>query len=119
MDDVRTLRRLYGSRTNAEIAKILGKSRRAVQQRATNLALAKDKRHFPGGAMPRWSDDELRLLRKLYPTKSNTEIAKRLGRSVKSVSSKGCSMGLKKDDSRLAVMGRENVGHRRDRNPEK
>lgn len=114
-DDVRRLRKLYGMRTHAEVARLLGKSQREISAKAADLALAKNRGRFPGVLMPRWSKDELRLLRRLYPTTSNTEIARRLGRSVKSVSSKGAALGIKKTETRLETMGRENVRLRRDR----
>ena len=65
--------------------------------------------------MPRWSADELNQLREIYPKLSNLEIAKTLGRSVKSIVSKAHSMRLKKDKARLREMGQENVQLRQDR----
>jgi hypothetical protein len=62
--------------------------------------------------MPRWRNDELELLRRDYPVQSNLELARRLGRSVKSVVSKAHHLGLKKSSERLRSMGRENVSLR-------
>ena len=45
---------------------------------------------------------------------SNLELARTLGRSVKSVVSKAHNLGLKKDRERLRQMGRENVRLRYD-----
>jgi DNA-binding NarL/FixJ family response regulator len=59
--------------------------------------------------MPRWNASELEVLRALYPTRSNLEIALELQRSVKSVVSKAHHLGLKKEIERLREMGRENV----------
>jgi hypothetical protein len=114
-DDVLELRRSYGRQTNAQIARRLHKSRSEISVKASELALAKDKRAFPGSKMPRWSADELELLRSLYPIMPSIQIAKRMGRSLKSVSSKGVALGLRKNVGRLREMGRENVQWRRDR----
>ena len=54
----------------------------------------------------------LDILRRDYPVKSNLELARDLGRSVKSVVSKAHHMGLKKSSERLRNMGRENVSLR-------
>ena len=59
--------------------------------------------------MPRWKAEELAILRQDYAVESNLEIARRLGRSVKSVVSKAHHLALKKSDDRLREMGRENV----------
>ena len=65
--------------------------------------------------MPRWTEAEVELLRKRYPTRSNLEVASELGRSVKSVVSKAHGLKLRKDEQRLREMGQENVTLRRDR----
>ena len=82
------------------------------------LALAKDKAFLRRidqksvTRMPRWTDQELDVLRELYPLLPNLEIAQKLNRSVKSVVSKAHNMGLRKDPKRLRQMGRENVSLR-------
>jgi len=43
---------------------------------------------------------------------AGVELARRLGRSVKSVVSKAHNLGMKKSDDRLREMGRENVSVR-------
>ncbi|MEW5976064.1 MAG: hypothetical protein AB1898_09715 [Acidobacteriota bacterium] len=60
----------------------------------------------------RWNKSELELLRKLYKTHSNAEIASVLGRKVASVVSKGHTLGLYKGVRRLQRMGRENISLR-------
>ena len=62
--------------------------------------------------MPRWTTEELDVLRELYATTANLEIADRLNRSVKSIVSKAHHVGLKKDLDRLREMGRQNVSLR-------
>ena len=61
---------------------------------------------------PRWTKEEVSLLRRLYRTHSNAEIAGILGRKVSSVVFKGHRLGLSKGQRRLREMGRENIKHR-------
>jgi uncharacterized protein YegP (UPF0339 family) len=60
----------------------------------------------------RWTPKEALLLRRLYRTRSNAEIAEILGRKVSSVVFKGHRLGLSKGARRLREMGRENIRHR-------
>lgn len=117
-EETRRLKRIYGTRSDEDLAVIFGRSVEAIGQHATRLHLAKDKaflrKRMGSGTtrMPRWSNGELELLREIYPTTANLEIAERLSRSVKSVVSKAHHMGLKKELERLREMGRENVSLR-------
>ena len=61
---------------------------------------------------PRWTKEEVSLLRRLYRTHSNAEIAGILGRKVSSVVFKGHRLGLSKGARRLREMGRENIKRR-------
>jgi hypothetical protein len=116
--EVQQFRRVYGTRRDEDLCVIFGRSLRSVRALAERLCLAKDKaflkRERGDGAtrMPRWRTEELELLRRLYPTTSNLEIARQLDRSVKSVVSKAHHLGLKKAAERLEEMGRENVSLR-------
>ena len=114
-DDKSRFKHMYGSRSDENLALILGRSVETVRALAVELRLAKDKaflkRHEPRHStrMPRWSSDALEQLRSRYPSQSNIEIAKILGRSVKSIVSKAHQLGLKKEVERLRQMGRENI----------
>lgn len=121
-DETVRFKRVFGTRTDEDLSIIFGRTVETVRSEARRLCLSKDKaflRRATGGQaktkMPRWSDDELELLRELYPIHSNLVIAQRLGRSVKSVVSKAHNMRLKKDKARLQQMGRQNVRLRHDR----
>ena len=112
-------KRIYGTRTDEDLARIFGRKSQEVQELAERYAMAKDKaflRRQSGGAasvrMPRWREDELEMLRVMYPEHRNLDIAKELGRSVKSIVSKAHNLGLKKSSVRLRQMGRENVSLR-------
>ena len=61
---------------------------------------------------PRWTKEEVTLLKRLYRTHSNSEIAGILGRKVSSVVFKGHRLGLAKGARRLRDMGRENIRKR-------
>lgn len=118
-EEINELKRLYGTRTDDDLALVFGRSVDSVRRMSQKLCIAKDKaflRRQTGGEqttrMPRWRREELAILREMYPTTSNLEIAQRLDRSVKSVVSKAHNMGLKKAPQRLRQMGRENVSLR-------
>jgi len=61
---------------------------------------------------PRWTREEVDVLRRLYRTRSNLEIARRLRRTLSSVVFKGFHLGLSKGMNRLREMGRENIRQR-------
>ena len=61
---------------------------------------------------PRWTNEEVSLLKRLYRTHSNAEIAEIIGRKVSSVVFKGHRLGLSKGARRLKEMGRENIRRR-------
>ena len=120
-EEVAEFKRIYGTRTDEDLARVFGRPVDLVEKLATKLKLAKDKgflRKLNGASatkMPRWTEDELNLLKELYPAHSNLDIATKLERSVKSVVSKAHNLGLKKDKARLEEMGRQNVRLRYDR----
>jgi hypothetical protein len=58
---------------------------------------------------PRWTKAEVAILKRLYRTHSNSEIAKVLGRKVSSVVFKAHRLRLSKGIRRLREMGRENI----------
>ena len=117
-DEQMRLKRMYGTRSDEDLARIFGRGVEAIRRQATRLCLAKDKAFLKKRAgkgatrMPRWSREELELLRDMYPSHPNLDIAQRLNRSVKSIVSKAHHIGLRKDAARLQEMGRENVSLR-------
>lgn len=117
-DEIFQFKRIYGTRTDDDLTRIFGRPQVEIERLAKEYALAKDKaflRRLKGDVatrMPRWTQAELDQLREIYPTEPNLEVAKALGRSVKSVVSKAHNLGLKKNPERLRQMGRENVSHR-------
>ena len=60
----------------------------------------------------RWTRAEVTILRRLYRTRSNAEIAGILGRRVSSIVFKAHRLGLSKGIRRLREMGRENINLR-------
>ncbi len=115
--EIGSLKRLYGSRSDEDLVVCLSRSVNQVRAKARELCLSKDKGFLAkvGDAtqsMPRWCDEEIVLLRELYPTTSNLTLAQRLHRSVASVANKGNQLGLKKGSPVLQEMGRRNVSAR-------
>ena len=117
-DDVAEFKKIYGTRTDENLSRIFGRTEEEIRRMAEKHALAKDKafvRKLSGEAstrMPRWTSEELDLLKREYPMASNLDIARRLNRTVKSIVSKAHNLGLKKSSERLRTMGRENVSLR-------
>ncbi len=62
-----------------------------------------------GKVRPRWTKSEITILKRLYRTQSNSEIAKVLGRKVSSVVFKAHRLRLSKGIRRLREMGKENI----------
>ena len=58
---------------------------------------------------PRWTREEVSTLKRLYRNRSNSDIARVLGRKVSSVVFKGHRLGLSKGARRLREMGQENI----------
>lgn len=114
-EEIKEFKRIYGTRTDEDLSRVFGRSIDEVRRLAADHGLCKDKafmrkvRGAPATRMPRWKDEELELLRAIYPSAPNLDLAKRLGRSVKSVVSKAHLLGLEKSPDRLREMGRENV----------
>jgi hypothetical protein len=57
----------------------------------------------------RWTAQEVRLLKRLYSSNSNREIARQLRRPLSGVIAQAFHLGLRKNSRRLAIMGRENI----------
>lgn len=112
-------KRIYGTRSDEDLAIIFGRRLDVVRATAAELCLSKDKafvrRESHGREsvrMPRWTPEELQRLTELYPTTANLQIARILQRTVKSVVSKAHHLDLHKDLTRLQEMGRQNVAVR-------
>jgi hypothetical protein len=76
------------------------------------LPQKKKKKTGASQVRPRWTKEEVSLLKRLYRIHSNAEIAQILGRKVSSVVFKGHRLGLSKGARRLKEMGRENIKRR-------
>lgn len=77
------------------------KKAKATQTKVSKSALPRKnsgetKKNRPQKFRVIWTEQELDMLRKLYPLMTNTEIAKKLGRPKASVDKKGFDNGLKK-----------------------
>lgn len=116
-DERLELRRLYPSLPDAELAARFATTEAEVAAEARRMALGKSKAVFKGQPMPRWTEAELARLQELYPSHSNREIGRILGRSAASVLRKAARMGLRKTELRRAIAGAQNVRARRSAPP--
>jgi len=66
----------------------------------------------PAQVKKRWTKEEIRILKRLYKSHSNADIAKAMGRKVASVVYKAHRLGLYKGVRRMRQMGQENIRHR-------
>lgn len=113
------LKRIYGSRSDEDLVVCTSRPLSEIQTIAEELCLSKDKgflarRSDKRRPMPRWTTEDIALLRDDYPHQSNLDLARRLDRSVASVANKANQLGLRKAQDVLREMGRRNVATRYD-----
>ena len=53
-----------------------------------------------------WSNNDVKQLRKLFPTRPTAEVAARLGRPTEAVKKKASRMGLRKSKRSMKSLGR-------------
>jgi len=97
--DVAILTELYPRCNNRDLAMRLGRSEWAVVGKARGLGLTKDCRRNGRGRAGRgrtWSSQEVSLLRALYPTTPNEDIAEPIDRTRNAVHMKARQLGLRK-----------------------
>mgnify|MGYP001609841810 FL=1 len=115
---LRLFKKLYGCRSDNDLAEVFLCSQAVVEQVAQAHKLAKDKSWWAAcqgegeTRMPRWSREEVALLRRVYKTRTNTEVAQLLQRSTKSVLSKAHLLGLTKTKAHLRRAGTANIRKR-------
>jgi len=117
-EEIKKLRRLYGSNSDEDIAALLGRTVEDVFAKAKEECLAKDKVYLKKlgdeyrAKMPRWGDEEVKVLREMYGNHSNLEIAKRLSRTVSAVVHKARKLKLRKHKRYLRKMGKFYIARR-------
>ena len=98
------LKRLYPTRSNAELAERFGRTEGAIRGTAWKMGLHKAG-YVPGertGTGSRlWTRREDALLRKLYPTAWTKKLAQRLGRTEASVGARASILGVRKDPEKF------------------
>lgn len=109
---IKQFKLLYARRDNKELAQWFQITESEVRALAKRFALGKDKHTFEGLPMPRWEEEEEVRLREMFAETPNLEIALRLGRSVKAVTSKANKLGLKKTPEHRRKMVIQNVNRR-------
>ena len=70
------------------------------------------KQKVPNQTRKQWTKEQVRILKRLYKSHSNADIAKAVGRKAVSVVFKAHRLGLSKGVRRLRKMGQENIQHR-------
>jgi hypothetical protein len=142
-EELRLLKKLYGTRTNEDLEVCLMRGRVEIAGAAQKMCLAKDKRfrseqvQLPfltsspadlatsasgsraSSRMPRWTSTEVDRLREMYPDQDNLSVARALGRTVVSVANKAYQLNLCKSPEMLADIGRLNIAHRYAGSPSK
>lgn len=117
--DEEDFKRCYSSVLDRDLVIVFGVVEARIAEAASRLQLRKNKglmaQFGVRTVMPRWAAAELAILRVDYATCSNISIARKLGRSVKSVVSKAHHLGLQKSPERLREMGAQNVRRRYER----
>lgn len=94
--EIDELRERYPTTDTRQIARDMGRSITVVQRKAQDLGLRKVVPQR-GGSFRRWSDEDLEFLREHYATMITDTLAKKLGRSVRTVYSTAAELGLRKD----------------------
>lgn len=94
--EIDELRERYPTTDTRQIARDMGRSITGVQRKAQDLGLRKVVPQR-GGSFRRWSDEDLEFLREHYATMITDALAKKLGRSVRTVYAMAAELGLRKD----------------------
>jgi len=103
-EDLLKLKILYPNMNNAELARTLGRTKRAIQHKAIEFSLIKTSRFFTEcsvkglisqGNRP-WHKEELEQLKSLYPSFPTREAATRLNRSEQAIMHKAHALKLRK-----------------------
>ncbi|MGK0302023.1 MAG: hypothetical protein ACI89X_002905 [Planctomycetota bacterium] len=134
-EEMRLLKKLYGTRADEDLEVSLMRSRSEIAIAAQRMCLAKDKKFQSAcnnaavdkapsagksskskpvvrSRMPRWTSAEVEKLRQIYPDHDNLAVARALGRSVTSVANKAFQIGMHKSAALLTSIGRSNIAHR-------
>lgn len=96
-EETRLLRQHYPSKSQKEVAALLGRSHKAIASRAKLLGVRRIRQNYQ-----KWTVAEDRVLRKLYPHRSTKEIGEKLGRRFYVVYQRAGKLGLKKTAAYMA-----------------
>ena len=66
----------------------------------------------PAQVKKRWTKEQIAILKRLYKSHSNADIAEAVGRKTASVVYQAHRLGLYKGVRRMRQMGQENIRHR-------
>lgn len=106
--DDELLKKLYPYMPNKEMVKKFGRTKSAISRRAQNMNLYK-KDYTPAlrkTDTEYWSKKQIALLKKEYPAAQTKDLAKKIGRTEKSVLRKAECLGIKKDPEKFIRHGK-------------
>ncbi|PVX80030.1 hypothetical protein C7402_112217 [Paraburkholderia unamae] len=92
VEDVRLIREGYGVVPLSELARSLGRSQSSVSFKVRSLGLTTDWRERRG--CREWSEAEVQWLREMFPVMRTVDMARTIGRTVKSIGGKARKLGL-------------------------
>src|ERR1035437_684829 len=98
-DEIEKLTKLYADNSNKSISKILNRSDKSIQKKASNLGLEKSPESLYG--IKRWTEEKVQQLIELYPNTYNKDLAIILNRSISNISQKANELGLQKSKEHL------------------
>lgn len=94
-DDIAYLRENYDKKPIEEIVEYLGREKRTIRVKASNLGLTPySKRYTP------WSDDEVAFLRENYGKIPNKELSEKMGRTSDTINTTANNLGLARKEHR-------------------
>lgn len=88
-EDDETLKRVYGSHSKKEVARLMGRTENSVKLRGSLLGIT-------DSSEERWQPEQIVILDREYATRSMKELVKLIGRTRDSIRRKASQRGLKK-----------------------
>lgn len=88
-EQIEYLKNNYKTTPVDEIAKVLGRSRKSIFEKASILGLSKDNYKI-------WTEEDLKYLKENYPTNKTSDVAQHLNRSEHAVRLKAEELGIRK-----------------------
>lgn len=98
-EEIAKLMKIYPTHTIEQCAKILNRTTEAIKSQLKRYDLHKETKK-PGSNLRRWTKEEIKKLKELYPTHTAESIGKIINRTTYAVTYKLSEYGLKKYEKR-------------------